>query len=53
MRFNEPVEVAFGAIRVFDTNGHRVDRGRAQHLPGDSRGVQVALEDDLPYGPTR
>jgi copper transport protein len=50
MRFNEPVEVAFGAIRVFDTNGQRVDRGRARHLPDDSHGVQVALEQDLPDG---
>ena len=27
-RFNEPVESAFGALRVFDARGERVDVGR-------------------------
>lgn len=28
LRFSEPVEVAFGAVRVFDVDGKRVDDGR-------------------------
>jgi copper transport protein len=50
MVFNEPVEVAFGAIRVFDTNGRRVDTGRADHVPARPEEVQVELEPQLPEG---
>lgn len=49
MRFNEPVELSFGAIRVYDSDGRRVDRGAPRHL-GGRQGVQVALDDDLPHG---
>ena len=28
LHFSEPVEVAFGAVRVFDVDGHRVDPGK-------------------------
>jgi copper transport protein len=49
MRFNEPVEIAFGAIRVYDTNGRRVEEGRARHA-GSSSTVQVDLKPDLPDG---
>jgi copper transport protein len=38
MRFNEPVEIAFGAIRVFDGAGRRVDEGVAHYLPGEPDG---------------
>ena len=50
MRFNEPVELAFGAVRVFDTNGDRVDSGDAQHLDDDPQVVSVPLRTDLPDG---
>jgi copper transport protein len=50
IRFNEPVEVAFGAIRVFDTDGERVDVGSADHVEGHADEVQVALKPDLPKG---
>jgi copper transport protein len=43
MRFNEPVEIAFGAIRVFDGAGRRVDEGAAHYLPGEPDAVAVAL----------
>ncbi|HEX9969486.1 MAG TPA: copper resistance protein CopC [Acidimicrobiales bacterium] len=49
MRFNEPVELAFGAIRVYDSDGHRVDRGAPRHT-GGRQGVQVELADDIPDG---
>ncbi|MDQ3756697.1 MAG: copper resistance protein CopC, partial [Actinomycetota bacterium] len=49
MRFNESVEIAFGALRVYDTNGRRVDRGEARHA-GGSATVRVALDDGLPDG---
>jgi len=49
MRFNEPVEIAFGAIRVFDTNGRRVDEGRAEHV-GGADGVGVRLRSGLRDG---
>ncbi len=50
MSFNEPVEIAFGAIRVFDTSGERVDDGETEHEPGRSDAIQVGLEPDLPDG---
>jgi copper transport protein len=50
MRFNEPVELAFGAIRVYDTNGDRVDDGDADHVGDDLQAVTVPLEADLPNG---
>jgi copper transport protein len=50
MEFNEPVEIAFGAIRVFDTHGRRVDSGDAEHLEGRPDAIFVPLEPDLPPG---
>jgi len=34
LAFSEPVEAAFGAIRVFDVDGHRVDAGRLARADG-------------------
>lgn len=34
LRFSEPVEVAFGAVRVFDVDGGRVDGGRIETAAG-------------------
>lgn len=39
--FSEPVEVAFGAVRVFDVDGHRVDVGTVTRTDS-SREVDVA-----------
>ena len=50
MTFNEPVEVAFGALRVFDSRGRRVDDGTASHLSGQPDTVHVALKPNLPEG---
>jgi copper transport protein len=41
LRFSEPVEAEFGAVRVFDSNGREVQAGRTFH-PGD-RGSEVAV----------
>lgn len=49
-RFNEPVEVAFGSVRVFDARGKRVDEGGAEHPAGDSKAIAVGLRDDLRDG---
>ncbi len=43
--FSEPVEVAFGAVRVFDVNGHRVDSGPIHRADGD-RQVDVGVHLD-------
>jgi copper transport protein len=48
--FNEPVEVAFGALRVYDTEGERVDVGESSHPGGAPQSVGVGLEPDLPKG---
>lgn len=50
MHFSEPVEIAFGAIRVYDTKAERVDTGDAEHLEGDATSIGVRLEPDLPDG---
>jgi copper transport protein len=33
--FSEPVEVTFGAVRVFDVDGHRVDKGTIRRASGN------------------
>jgi copper transport protein len=41
--FNESVEVALGAIRVYNSKGERLDTGSASHPPGQQSRVQVGL----------
>jgi copper transport protein len=48
--FNEPVEIAFGSVRVFDTTGRRVDIGEPEHLPGDAASARIELRPALPDG---
>jgi copper transport protein len=48
-RFNEPVESSFGAVRVYDANGKRVDAGNVLR-PGGDKTVGVKLEPNLPRG---
>lgn len=49
-RFDEPVEGNFGAVRVFDVRGDRVDQGDAFHPGGNGRELAVHLRPDLPKG---
>jgi copper transport protein len=42
LEFSESVEAAFGAIRVFDVDGHRVDQGSIRSEPG-RRAVLIAV----------
>jgi copper transport protein len=46
--FDEPVESSFGALRVFDREGGRVDRGELLRPSGER--IAVRLDDDLPDG---
>ncbi|MGH3061120.1 MAG: CopD family protein, partial [Gaiellaceae bacterium] len=48
LRFNEPVEMSLGGIRVFDSQGNRVDADRV--LPNDARRVGVDIEGELERG---
>jgi copper transport protein len=48
-RFNEPVEGSFGAVRVFDNSGDRVDAGDLLRPKGDAT-VGVKLQPNLPDG---
>lgn len=48
--FSEPVETAFGAVRVFNSSGEEVQSGEALRPGDDGTGVAVALEPDLPDG---
>ncbi len=48
--FNEPVEVSFGAVRVFDKDGQRVDRGEVSHPDDKQASVAVSLRDGLEQG---
>jgi copper transport protein len=47
LRFSEPVEVAFGAVRVFDVDGKRVDEGKIGTAAG---GREVVVPASLPGG---
>ena len=46
--FSEPVETAFGAVRVFNGVAERVDTGELSRPDGDS--VAIGLKGDLPNG---
>jgi copper transport protein len=47
LRFSEPVEAEFGAVRVFDSKGREVQAGRAFHPGGRGEDVAVRLRDGL------
>jgi copper transport protein len=50
LRFNEPVEGNFGAIRVFDRRSQRVEEGKAFHPAGRGAELAVRLKSGLPEG---
>ncbi len=49
-RFDEPVEGNFGAVRVYDAEGARVDEGDAFHPNGEGPRLGVHLKPGLPDG---
>jgi copper transport protein len=49
-RFDESVEGNFGAVRVYDASGERVDEGDAFHPDGDGPRLGVHLAPNLPDG---
>jgi copper transport protein len=48
--FDEPVEGNFGAVRVYDASGERVDEGDAFHPNGEGPRLGVHLKPGLPDG---
>lgn len=50
LRFSEPVEGSFGAVRVFDRTGARVDRGSVLRPGGGNERVGIRLREGLPDG---
>lgn len=50
LRFSEPVEAAFGALRVVDGDGGRVDDGRSGHPGGRKDELRVGLRSGLADG---
>ncbi|HEY6759039.1 MAG TPA: copper resistance protein CopC [Baekduia sp.] len=48
--FDEAVEGNFGAVRVFDAKGNRVDQGDAFHPNNVGKQLGVHLKPDLPAG---
>ncbi len=50
LRFSEPVELALGAVRVYDTDGREVQEGDAFHPGGQSAAVAVRLPGGLADG---
>jgi len=50
LRFSEPVEGNFGAVRVYDAEGQQVDAGEAFHPGGASSELAVGLDPGLPDG---
>lgn len=47
LRFDEPVGLDLGYLRVVDGSGNRVDTGSASHPNGDGTAVSVALKSGL------
>lgn len=50
LRFNEPVGLQLGYLRVTDSSGQRVDAGPARHPGGVGSSVAVPLRSDLGDG---
>jgi copper transport protein len=50
LHFDESVEAALGAVRVFGADGRRADSGQVDHPGGAATDVQVGLRDALPAG---
>jgi copper transport protein len=48
LRFNEPVETAFGSVRVYDSAANRVDSGDISRP--DEKSVAVGIDRRLPRG---
>lgn len=48
--FNEPVELEFGSIRVYDSDGDQVQSGAIERPADDGSGIATALPADLPDG---
>ena len=48
LRFDEPIESAFGSVRVYDGSARRVDEGRTSRPQANA--VAVGLPSDLPRG---
>ena len=48
--FNEPVEVSFGAVRVYDERGERVDSGPVDHPGGEQSSVTIGVRTGLGRG---
>lgn len=51
--FNEPTDLAFDPLKVFDSSGERVDLDNARTAPGSPEVVVVDLEEGLPAGTYR
>jgi copper transport protein len=49
-KFSEPVEGSFGAIRVFDRRGARIDQGEVFHPGGRGPELGVRLKRGVPKG---
>jgi len=50
LTFDEPVEIALGALRVFGPDGQRVDVGSPRHEANGDATVVVGLHSQLPHG---
>jgi copper transport protein len=50
LRFSEPVEIEFGAVRVFDAAGRQVEVGKPFHPAGRGAAVAVRLRPGLARG---
>jgi copper transport protein len=48
--FDEPVEAAFGALRVFDASGKQVRTGKITRPDGDDSSIAATLPEDMPHG---
>jgi copper transport protein len=48
--FDEPVEAAFGAVRVFDATGRQVRTGELTRPSSDGSELAVSLPASLPHG---
>ena len=48
--FNEPVEASFGSVRIYDSDGNRVDEGAIERADGKQTNVGVHMRSDAGEG---
>ena len=48
--FSEAIELQYSQISIIDSEGNRVDDGKAEYYKGDTSTISTNIKEDLPKG---